>query len=344
MNKPSEVPSLDGLTFLGSGLNRPECVIGHQSGLLFASDWSGNGGVAVLFDNAVVGRVLARNPPRPMRPNGFAFEPGGSFLLADLGTDDGGIWRLYAGGEVEPVLTTFEGRSMPPTNFVHRDDENRLWITVSTSRKPRDHAYRKDVSDGFIIVLIAGRARLVAEGLGYTNECVVSPNGEHLYVNETFGRRTSRFRIRHDGSLGKKEFVSNYGVGTFPDGLAFDDDGGMWVTSIVSNRVIRVDAAGHQVVVLEDADVEHLNWVEDAFQKGNLGRTHLDRITSRVLRNISSLAFGGPKLRTAYLGCLLGDAIASFQSPFSGQAPSHWTANLGDLKRYLPLWHGAFPK
>ena len=58
---------------------------------------------------------------------------------------------------------------------------------------------------------------------------------------------------------------------------------------------------------------------------GTLGRPHLDRAAGRVLNNISSLAFGGPDLRTAYLGCLLGDAIASFEAPVAGHPPFHWT-------------------
>jgi hypothetical protein len=42
------------------------------------------------------------------------------------------------------------------------------------------------------------------------------------------------------------------------------------------------------------------------------------------LKNISSIAFGGPDLRTAYLGCLLGDALATFRSPVAGAPPAHW--------------------
>jgi hypothetical protein len=56
-----------------------------------------------------------------------------------------------------------------------------------------------------------------------------------------------------------------------------------------------------------------------------MGRPHLDQVVSRRLRNISSLAFGGADLRTGYLGCLLGDSIATFRSPVAGFPPAHWT-------------------
>ncbi len=83
-------------------------------------------------------------------------------------------------------------------------------------------------------------------------------------------------------------------------------------------------ADGSQTLVLEDCDPAHLEWVEQAFLAGEMGRPHLDRAGGDVLKNISSLAFGGPDRRTAYLGCLLGDRIASFRSPVPGHPPRHW--------------------
>ena len=150
-------------------------------------------------------------------------------------------------------------------------------------------------------------------------------DGAWLYVNETFARRLSRFRVAADGALWGRETVTTFGHGTYPDGLAFDAEGHVWITSIISNRVLRVGPDGAAQVVLEDADPAHVQWCEDAYLAGTLGRPHLDRAAGRVLKNISSLAFGGPDLRTAYLGCLLGDAIAYFRTPVAGSAPFHWT-------------------
>jgi hypothetical protein len=119
--------------------------------------------------------------------------------------------------------------------------------------------------------------------------------------------------------------VAEFGPGIFPDGLAFDAEGGVWITSVVSNRVIRVAPDGSQRLMLEDCDAAHLDWVEQAYQADAMGRPHLDAIKSRRLRNVSSLAFGGPDLRTAYLGCLLGDSIATFRAPIAGAPPVHWS-------------------
>jgi len=315
--------SLDDLQFAGSGLVRPECVLATKSGALFTADW--RGGVARTTsagDSTLVQGTLPAG--RPLRPNGIALRRDGSFLLADLGETLGGVFALSHDGAVTPLLERVDGIDLPPCNFVFEDDRDRVWLTVSTHHVPRASAYRADVADGFIVLVDRHGARIVADGIGYTNEAMISPDGRHLYVNETFSRRMSRFALHADGSLGPKDVITTFGHGTYPDGLAFDAAGHAWITSIVSNRVLRVAPDGAVTVVLEDADPAHVDWCEAAYLAGELGRPHLDRAAGRVLKNISSLAFGGPDLRTAYLGCLLGDSIASFRAPVAGHPPFHW--------------------
>ncbi len=315
---------LSGIVHVGEALNRPECVLCTRAGHWYSADW--RGGVAHGLPDGSQRLVLAPvRDGRAMRPNGIALLPGGDFLLADLGETLGGVFRLSRDGELTTVVERIGGSDLPPTNFVTTDSEGRIWFTVSTRRVPRALGYRADCDDGFVAVHDERGTRIVADGLGYTNECVFDASGTTLFVNETFGRRTSRFDVRGDGSLGPRETVTEYGEGMFPDGLAVDERGGLWVTSIVSNRVVSVDpSSGEQTVWLEDAEPAHLADVELAYRQGTMGRPHLDGIRSRVLRNISSLAFGGTDLRTGYLGCLLGGRIAQVRMPVAGLAPVHW--------------------
>jgi sugar lactone lactonase YvrE len=261
---------------------------------------------------------------RPARPNGIALRRDGSFLFADLGAELGGVFALSRSGDIRPFLEAVDGVPLPPSNFVFEDARGRVWITVSTRLVPRARGYRRDVADGFVVLVDANGARIVADGLGYTNEAVLDASGEWLYVNETFARLTSRFPVRRDGGLGSREVFAEYGAGTYPDGMAFDAEGHLWIVSIISNRVLRVAPDGNVTTVLEDLDAAHVAWVEAAYLAGELGRPHLDGVRSARLRNISSIAFGGPDRRTAYLGCLLDDAIYAFDSPVPGLAPAHW--------------------
>lgn len=311
------------LRWLGSGLRRPECVLATAGGSLYTADW--RGGVCHLQPDGTQKLYTAALPGgAALRPNGIALLADGSFLLAHLGDVAGGVWRLSRDGGLEPWLTHVQGEPLPPTNFVWPDGRGRTWVSVSTRRIPRALGYRAEGGDGFIVCVTASGARIVAEGLGYTNEVALHPSGRWLYVNETFARRLSRFMVAPDGSLGPRETVATFGPGTFPDGLAFDEEGSAWVVSIVSNRLIRVAPGGELTTWLEDADATHLAEVEAAYEAGTMGRPHLDGIASRVLRNISSIAFAGPDRRTAVLGCLLGDRLATLTMPCAGLAPPHW--------------------
>ena len=316
----SPVPLAE-LRFMGQGLHRPECVLCGRDGTLYVSDW--RGGITVIAPNGGQRSILARENPHRVQPNGIALDRDGSFLLANLG-ESGGVWSLGRDGSLEPFCLEVRGEPLPPCNFVLVDPDGAVWITVSTRRRPRALGYRSDVADGFIVRVDGAGPRIVADRLGYTNECQLDSSRRWLYVNETFARRLSRFPVEDDGRLGKRETVATFGSGTYPDGLAFDAEGGIWVTGIVSNRVIRVAADGEQSIILEDVDPVKLEEVEAAFRAGRLGRPHLDQSLGSRLHNISSLAFGGHDLRTAHLGCLLDERIATFRTPIAGRPLPHW--------------------
>jgi hypothetical protein len=336
--------SLDGLSFIGSGLSRPECLVTHRSGLIFAADWTGKGGVSIIHPDGEVSRILAREDGRSLRPNGIALEPGGSFLIAHLGADDGGLFRLHPDGRVEDVALHIAGVAIPPSNFPLLDSRSRIWLTVSTRVTPRADDYRPTAQTGFIALIENGVARIVADSLGYANECTLSGDEQHLFVNETFARRLTRFDVAANGDLSNRVTVATFGQGTFPDGVVLDREGSAWVTSIVSNRVLKVAANGAISTILEDADPEHLADVERAFQSASMGRAHLDGAKSRILRNVSSLAFGGPALRTAYLGCLLDDRVPFFDAPAAAAIPRHYDFDLGPLTALVTPVSSASPR
>ena len=320
------VMSLDQLGHVGTGLVRPECVLATARGDVYTADW--RGGVAHLRPDGSQALYAGTAPDGiELRPNGIALLRDDSFLLAQLGAHDGDVYRLQRNGQVAPWLRRVDSVDLPPTNFVVGDRQGRFWITVSTRRVPRALGYRREGGDGFIVRVDERGAAIVADRLGYANEVAVHPSGDWLYVNETFGRRLSRHALRGDGSLGaERQVVAEFGPGTFPDGMAFDEDGCAWVVSIVSNRLIRVAPDGRQTLWLEEADAAHLDAVEAAYAAGTMGRPHLDGSPSRVLRNISSIAFAGADRRTGLLGCLLGDNLATIAAmPSPGVTPAHWS-------------------
>jgi sugar lactone lactonase YvrE len=311
------------LTFVFSGLSRPECIL-----------CTGSAGMFVSHDPVGVQHILPDGSRRlygrsdgvtsaQFTPNGIALTNDGRLMIANSGMD-GGVWQVERNGECRPFLMEVDGRHIYPANFVLADAQGRLWISVSTRQVPRGKAYRKDVADGYIVLWDHKGARIVADGLGYTNECRLSNDGTHLYVNETFARRISRFAVATDGSLGPRQTFAQLGAGDFPDGGTFDALGGYWVTSVISNRIYRIDAAGSPQLMFEDADADYVAMAEAAFQENRLTTDILYANAGKTLNHIASISFGGSDMRTAYLGTLKMDRFPTFQSPVPGTKPAHW--------------------
>ena len=319
---------------IGHGFSRPECVLAHKSGLVFASDWSGMGGVRVLHLDGQATSIVATNSRIPVKPNGIALEPDGHFILAHLGDKSGGLLRMTSDGQVSSLISNVNGNPLPPTNYVVRDGLGRLWLTVSTTKIPRSKDYRRDASSGFIAVVLPGQdeARIVADNLGYTNECVIDSDSKVLYVNETFAQRLSRFDISDDGGLSNKYVLAQFDEGTFPDGLCLDANGDLWVTGIISNRLIRVSPTGQQTLMYEDSDRSYLLAAISALHNNSLSAVHLGNVGCAQTQNISSLAFGGTDMSTMYLGNLLGDTLYTRNSSTAGKPMAHWDIPLGALE------------
>jgi sugar lactone lactonase YvrE len=293
---------------VGHALNRPECVLAMASGDVFVPDW--RGGVTRIGANGSQETWLA-DTTIELRPNGIALAPDGSFLLANLGAD-GGVWRLQRDGRLTPFLVEIGNSPLPPANFVTIDSRRRVWISISTRRRPRQHAWRPEIADGFIVLADGTGARIVADGLHYTNEVRPDPSGTWLYAAETFGRRLSRFPLADDGGLGPRETVIDFGHGCFPDGFEFDDAGRIWLTSLVSNRLLRIDGTKVETV-LEDTNPEYVDDVERAFAEGLMNQDHLGAIPGTRLQQLTSVAFGGPDRRTVLLGSLHSRCLYQFR-------------------------------
>jgi sugar lactone lactonase YvrE len=307
MSKTPRV-GVDRLERVGHDLHRPECVLTGPSGEIFVSDW--RGGVTRIAADGSQDTCLPRDGSAGLRPNGIARAPDGSFLIANLG-DAGGIWRLHWNGTLEPFLTEVDGAPVPPANFVCIDGP-RTWISVSTRYERRYEAWRSDIADGYVVLVDAAGARIVADGLHYTNEVKPDPTGTSLYVVETFGRRLTRYRIAPDGGLFDREVVTTLGYGCFPDGFAFDDAGTVWLTTLISNRLLRV-RDGTTETIMEDVNPAFVESVEKAFTNAEMRPEHLGPIPATTLQQLTSVAFGGADGRTVYLGSLHGTSVFRFR-------------------------------
>lgn len=313
--------ALNRITPFGSGLHRPECVLPAPNGDVYVPDW--RGGVSVVRANGTVQSWLAKNPGFDLKPNGIGFLPDGRFLIANLG-DDGGIWAMDRDGNLSPFLTSLAGKPLPPANFVYTDEQARVWVTVSTRHVPRQAAWRADIKDGLLIMVDRDGPHLLADDLHYTNEARTDPSGTYIYVVETFGRRLIRYPIAAGARLGSPELVVQLGPGRWPDGFVFDQNGGIWITSLVSNEIVRLDAKGELEVMIREANLDFINDVERAYAEERMERAHLGPIQQTRFQHLTSIGFGGPGLATGYLGSLHADCLYQFAAPVAGAPQPYW--------------------
>lgn len=307
---------LSAVTWIGEGLKRPECVLTTAKGEVFAGDH--HSGIAEIGKPK---RDIDGAPPGFL-PNGVAMRSDRQFLLANLGPG-GGVWRLDRNWRLFPHLFEADGELLRVCNFVGVDSAGTEWTSVSTRTFPRELSFRPRHADGFIVRRDKQGAHIVADGLGFTNECRVDPTGTWLYVNETCAQRVSRFPIQ-GRSLGRRETVHAFGAGEYPDGFAFDAEGGVWVACVCSNRLIRIEPNSRRTLILDGSDPATIAEGEAFFHADNGGRHHIEIGARSPLKNIASVAFGGADLKTVYLGNLAGSGIVTFKTPIAGAEPVQW--------------------
>jgi hypothetical protein len=77
-------------------------------------------------------------------------------------------------------------------------------------------------------------------------------------------------------------------------------------------------------VVLDDGDPDTIARAERHFAEHRFTRADIDAGRNGVLGNLASVTFGGPDLKTVFLGSLFADRLATFRSPIAGAKPPHW--------------------
>lgn len=318
---------------IGSGLQRPECILAEPDGSLWAAD--ARGGVMKLSADGQQSLIVPGGPsssPEDFEsryvqsegslPNGMAFLPNGDFIIANWGSDS--VETMDRHGNVRRLFDTIDGQPLGKANFVMRDSKGRVWLTVTTRMQPWTDSINARAQDGYIALIDERGVRIVADGFEGTNEVRMDANEEWLYVVESNARRISRLRVNEDGSLTHREVYGPSRLAGFPDGFAFDAFGNLWVTLIMTERLIAITPDGDVLNLLDDGSPERIAELDHHYEARTLTPEIMASAVGTLAPWMASLTFGGPDLRTVYLGSLRGTTIPSFRSPVAGLPLIHW--------------------
>lgn len=324
----------DDLKFVGEGLERPECILAEPDGTLWTAD--GRGGVVRIDPDGtqelILQKGLSENTASSFEdrlvnttgslPNGLTFDANGDFLIANFGTDR--VERMTRDGETSVVIDNIEGKPFGKANFVTRDRNGQLWLTVTTTLNPWTDHVKTNSRDGYIALIDDRGARLVADNLCGTNELRFDANEEWLYVAETTSRNITRFRV--DGeTLKDREIYGPSNIGGFCDGIALDTYGNLWTTLIMADRLVAITPDGDLLTILDaGGDAQALAELDKAWEEGRVTPELMGAAGGTICPWMASLTFGGPDLSTVYLGSLRGTRLPYFRSPVSGLPLIYW--------------------
>jgi gluconolactonase len=329
------------IVHVGRELQRPECILAERDGTLWSADARG-GVMRIAADGsqrfigqrtsdrfgaltADSGGTMEAKYTQGTLPNGLAFAASGDILIANFGTDL--LEVMTRDGATRTLFDRIDGQAIGKVNFVLRDSQNRLWITVSTRVNPWTKASSSRVRDGFIAVLDEHGLRVVADGFHFTNEVRLDAREEWLYIVETTGPWISRMRLVESAqgvSLTQREVFGPTGLGGPPDGIAFDAFGNLWVTLVMVDRLIALTPQGDVLELLDDGDPEASRELLLKMAAGSATPEDMLRARGTLAPWTASVTFGGPDLKTVYLGSLMGSTIPSFRAPVAGLPMVHW--------------------
>jgi len=318
---------------IGRDLQRPECILAERDGTLWTAD--ARGGVMRIRSDGSQQLITQRRSRafvesdsadkyilRGTLPNGLAFARNGDILIANFGTD--AIEVMTRDGRLTTLCTEIDGKPLGKTNFVLRDSKHRIWITITTRVQPWTRAVTEHTADGYVALIDEKGVRIVADGFVGTNEIRLDAREEWMYVVESNARRISRLRVQPDGSLTDREIYGPSDLGGIPDGFAFDVFGNLWVTLVVYERLIAITPEGDLLTLLDDGDPTVTAQLDREFQAGTFNPENFLHVKGGIAPWMASLTFGGPDLRTVYLGSLMGTTIPYFTSPVAGLPMAHW--------------------
>jgi gluconolactonase len=93
---------------------------------------------------------------------------------------------------------------------------------------------------------------------------------------------------------------------------------------VYSDKLFVVTPQGDLRILLDEGDPEKVAALERQFFNNHVTEDVLFATGRGVAAWMASVTFGGPDLRTAYIGSLKGKRIPYFQAPAPGLPMVHW--------------------
>ena len=306
----------DQLSKVGVGAQRPEDVVVSRDGRVWLSD--PESAAAEALPDGTLNRVGNAGGS----PNGINMDAEGRIVIANVGGLEtpggtGPVQRLDVDtGEVEVLADQVDGIPLVSSNYPHVDSQGRIWVTHSTSQSGPEAFSGKP--DGFLFrIETDGSLTMLATEISFANGVTLDPQEENAYVCSTTGCHVLRYPINDDGSLGEPDVYGPQlgktvadladrrpltpelrGELGLTDGCGFDQEGNLWVTLPMSNKVVAITPQFEVVTMIEDLEGE-------------------------IMQAPTNVSWGGDDMCDLYIGSIRSNYVVHARSPIPGERLVH---------------------
>jgi xylono-1,5-lactonase len=216
------------IEILSSGYTLVEAPRVDERGRLYFSDVRGNGGVYRRDPQGVVEMLI----PKRKGVGGLALNEGGGFVCGGRGL----MYWDEKTRQSRDVFTQFEGRPLKGLNDLQPDDHGSVYVGSLESDETHQlpcNLFRVD-PDGTVSKLW--------EGIEVTNGLGFSPDRKLLYHCDTNTEAVWVYDVQPDRTVKDRRIFAK--VEGWPDGMAVDAEGGVFVAMAHGGEVVRIKPNG----------------------------------------------------------------------------------------------------
>jgi gluconolactonase len=271
-----EMP-IEAFEIVANGLDHPECLAFDRTGHLWAGGEAGQ-----------IYRILlpGGKPELVTTLGGFcggvAFSPKDQLFVCN---PQHGIVQVERTGAYSVFASHVGGHKLICPNFGLFDSAGNYYVTDSGVFRKRNGALLRFTP--------SGHGEILASPLGYANGLALSADQRTLYLVESDTNSVLHFALQEDGSISPPEIFASE-CGRFPDGLALDAEGNLYVCCYASDEIWRLDKAGQKTLFAWD------HW-------------------AILLGSPTNMAFGGPNFDELYVANLARTTITRAKIGRKGQ-------------------------
>jgi gluconolactonase len=227
--------AIDRFEVFASGLDHPECCAFDRDGNLWAG---GEAGQIYRIDPSGRVETIAN-------VGGFccgvALTPDDREIFACV--SGVGVVRVSKQGEYAVFATHADSHTIVAPNYLLFDRRGRLYVTDSGNWMKRNGYVLRFAPDG--------RGEVLAGPFGYANGLALAADEQHLFMVESDSDSILRFEIGSDGRHHTPETYAEQ-VGRFPDGLALDAVGNLYVCCYASDEIWRISPDRQKTLLAHD--------------------------------------------------------------------------------------------